>query len=673
MAWCARVRVVRAARALLATTAVTAFAAVVLGVPGAASVRVDAAPTPTVRLLHVSPVVHRAGQPVAIVLTRSGAAAIAGSTVQVTLYTRLTTRSGLLAAVGSPGPSGPVTTSGPLPASCLQAGGVLAVALRVAPDGVAVPHRTLCGRITPVLRLGCSAGCDGVYPLRIAVHGGGISTTIDTLITYAAVAAANPLELAWVIRVAGPASALAGARGALQGVAAHPTVPVTVDVQGQTVASPSAAAAPAVALLRAATAAQAHELTAEAYVPADLGTLRASALPAEVPAQFALTASTLRVDGVRRPTARTVTIGSGPQTPTSADAVASLGFHHLVVDGSDLAVDPAETLHWGGAFRLGGAPQGPTALAADPGLSALSDVTADDPGLTAANFLGELALLHFEAPNLPDPRVVVAVTDASPAVAAAFVNEVLAGLQHNPVVTPVTVSHAFRTVPVGANGFPGVRDLATSTSGTYAGATVSEIRFLRITLDALASAVRGGLSPVGPIDGMLLSAEQPMSPSLRQRVFTSVHERLADQQAYFRIYDGAITLTQSGAALPITIFSSAPYTYTGFLVLTSPKLTFPDGPGCATSRPSRTCRVQLDGPVGGVYSVRISATADVTGDIPLTASLVSPDHNLQLAKPVVITVRATQTSIVGIALTVLAVLVLAVWWVRTSRRRRAAR
>src|SRR6516162_4864697 len=264
MAWCARVRVVRAARALLAATAVTAFAAVVLGVPGAASVRVDAAPTPTVRLLHVSPVVHRAGQPVAIVLTRSGAAAIAGSTVQVTLYTRLTTRSGLLAAVGSPGPSGPVTTSGPLPASCLQAGGVLAVALRVAPDGVAVPHRTLCGRIAPVLRLGCSAGCDGVYPLRIAVHGGGISTTIDTLITYAAVAAANPLELAWVIRVAGPASALTGARGALQGVAAHPTVPVTVDVQGQTVASPSAAAAPAVALLRAATAAQAHELTAEA-------------------------------------------------------------------------------------------------------------------------------------------------------------------------------------------------------------------------------------------------------------------------------------------------------------------------------------------------------------------------------------------------------------------------
>ena len=92
-----------------------------------------------------------------------------------------------------------------------------------------------------------------------------------------------------------------------------------------------------------------------------------------------------------------------------------------------------------------------------------------------------------------------------------------------------------------------------------------------------------------------------------------------------------------------------------------------------TRSPSRTCRVQLDGPVGGVYSVRISATADVTGDIPLTASLVSPDHNLQLAKPVVITVRATQTSIVGIALTVLAVLVLAVWWVRTSRRRRAAR
>jgi hypothetical protein len=174
--------------------------------------------------------------------------------------------------------------------------------------------------------------------------------------------------------------------------------------------------------------------------------------------------------------------------------------------------------------------------------------------------------------------------------------------------------------------------------------------------------VRGGATPIPSIEGELLSAEQQLPATERLAIMNQVHEELEDQLGYFHIYDGPITLTQSGASLPITVFSTAPYTYTGFLHLTSPKLTFPQGawitlPNC---------------PCGAVKSVRVASNAEVTGDIPLTVTLWSPKGHLNMTHAV-ITVRATQTSIVGIALTVLAVLVLALWWIRTSRRRRAQR
>ena len=615
---------------------------------------------PSVRLLHVTPVVRRAGQPVVVTLTRSGPATAPDATVQLTLYSRLTTRSGLLAAISAPGPSGPVSTTGPLDASCLTGGTSLVVPVAVAPDGVRVAPRALCGRAAPVLRLGADAG-EGVYPLRVTVRGAGLTATLDTLVTYATMTSDDPLLVSWIVRVAGGQGGVTSAAPALEGVAAHPSVPLTVDVQGATLATAPVTGSSAVALLRTVVARPADELVNEAYVPAELGTLRASDLPDEVIRQFELNEVLLKTLGIETLPSPKVTIGTGPQTPTSADALASLGFRHVVVPSTSLATDPASTLTWGGAFRLGGAPSGPTALASDTELSTLSDQTASDPGLVGANLLGELAFLHFEQPDLADPRACVFVTDAAPSVTTAFVDTVLSGLTANPVVTPVTVSGAFARVPLGANGFGGVRDLALGPSEPFATSVIDNYRHLRITTDALSSAVRGGADPIPAIEGELLTSEQVLEPALRLAVMARVQDELQDQLGYFRIYDGPITLTQSGAELPFTIYSTAPYTFAGFLAVSSPKLTFPQGQVW-----------KLPGPVGSYATLRIPASAAVTGDLPLTATLYSPLGHLKMATAL-ITVRATRTSIVGIALTILAVLVLALWWIRTSRRQRAAK
>jgi hypothetical protein len=633
---------------------------------------------PAVRLLFETPTVGPHDPLLRVSLTRTGPAADTGATVQLTLYARLLSRSGLDAALATQGPSGPVSTTGQLSAACTAVGAQLHLALDVAQNGRTVAPSKLCGKTVPVLRLGCTAACDGVYPLRVTVGGGGTTATLDTLVTFAA-PSSTPLRVAWVVRVggqstglytglgtgldAGVTTALTGATGALRAIARHAGVPMTVDVEGSAIASRASSATTAIAMLHAIARASRDELIAEPYVPANLGALRASDLPSEVGRQFALDDVALAAVGITAQPSPTVTYGTGVQSPTSADALATLGYRHVLVDGDALTQDPGATLSWGAAFHFTGAPSGPTALASDTELSALSDDTATDPALVASQLLGELAFLHFEQPDLVQPRAAVVLTTASPEVTTSFVDAVLAGLSGNPVLTPVSASGAFAAVPVGANGFPSVRALANGPSTPLAQSTSSDMASLRTILDALGSAVQaGGTSPIPAIEGDLLTAEQDMAPGLRKALLSHVHLLLEDQLGYFRIYAGTITLTESGATLPITLFSRAPYPVKCTLVVSSQKLEFP-------VHSSRSIRVAF---TGSVASVRVPARALVTGDLPMTAVLYSPTGGLILAHAL-ITVRATGTSLVGVALTALAVLVLALWWLRTSRRRRASR
>ena len=125
--------------------------------------------------------------------------------------------------------------------------------------------------------------------------------------------------------------------------------------------------------------------------------------------------------------------------------------------------------------------------------------------------------------------------------------------------------------------------------------------------------------------------------------------------------DQSITLTSQKGRVPVTIISDAPYPVTGTLTLTSDKLTFPDGQSQrVTLLPSHTNNfyVNVQTRASGLFKV------DVT--------LHSPAGGLTLASGQV-SVRSTATSVVGVILSLGAVAVLLAWWLRTSRKRRAAR
>lgn len=614
-----------------------------------------------VRLVAQTPVVVPPAGVLGIALTRTAALAHPNSTVQLTLFARLLTRDGLEAAIGAVGPTGQVATTRTIAARCLPGGAVARITAVVAVNGTRVTPPAQCGTSAPVLRLGCASGCDGVYPLEVTVRGGGTVQSLVTLVTFAATSH-QKLRVVWVLRIAGRDHGLLAASGALGAIATHPKVPVTVDAQGVAVAhgltEPGGIAA--AALLRAALGGSVHELLGEPYVPADLGALRASRLPSEVFGQFALTDSVLLSAHVPSAPSRLVTVLSGPATPTAVDAVTSAHFHHLVLVGSDFATDPSSTLSWGAPFHVVGAPGGATALCADTELSALSENTQGDPALGAAQFLGELAFLHFEAPNLPSPRAVVVLTDATNDVTAPFVDAVLSGLSSNPVLAPATASDAFTRIPPGADGLQSRWPLALGPSHPLPSSTVREIRALRIMTDALSQAVSGGATPIPTIDGMLLGAERTTPAGVRSHELYEVRRALDQQRAYFHFYTGPITLTATGSTtIPITVLSDAPYSVHGLLELSSPRISFPE----------RTLPFDLS---GSVYSVRVPARALVNGDLPLTVRLLTPEGNLVLVRAM-ITVRVTGFSVVGLVLTVLAVGVLAVWWVRTARHKRAAR
>ena len=90
--------------------------------------------------------------------------------------------------------------------------------------------------------------------------------------------------------------------------------------------------------------------------------------------------------------------------------------------------------------------------------------------------------------------------------------------------------------------------------------------------------------------------------------------------------------------------------------LDSDKFTFPDG---------NTRTLILDRPT---TPVRIQARSRTSGDrLPVGVTLTTPDGQLVIARAA-LTVHSTSISLVGVALTCLAALVLLVWWVRTWRR-----
>ncbi len=199
----------------------------------------------------------------------------------------------------------------------------------------------------------------------------------------------------------------------------------------------------------------------------------------------------------------------------------------------------------------------------------------------------------------------------------------------------------------------------------------SAISDQRQRVNAFASAAVGAAarSIVSALSDLVLAGQSDLlRPGQQASVEAAAGRAIDAQLARIAVAgDKTVTLTSQQGSLPVTIASSAPYDVDATLTLSSDKLLFPNG-GTQWTRPGTI--TLLPAPHTNVIDVPVRSRG--SGVFPVEIILRSPTGDLQLSSGT-ITLRSTATSVVGIVLSVGAVVVLAAWWIRTSRRRRAER
>jgi hypothetical protein len=194
---------------------------------------------------------------------------------------------------------------------------------------------------------------------------------------------------------------------------------------------------------------------------------------------------------------------------------------------------------------------------------------------------------------------------------------------------------------------------------------VAAIRLQRQRVNGFASAAPSAHALSEDLNDLVLTGESELlRPAAQTRVLDNAGSALDAQLTQFAVGDQTITLTSNRASVPISIESSAPYPVVASMTLTSDQLLF-----AATRTNQLTVPIPLH---GHTNIVDVTVQSRGSGVSKVDVSVRSPAGGLQLSSGEV-EVRSTATSVVGIVLSLGAVVVLVVWWIRTSRKRRALR
>ena len=449
----------------------------------------------------------------------------------------------------------------------------------------------------------------------------------------------------------------------------RPTVPVTLDVSPQTLLSLDSTGHDSSVDQLAALAAtpSVHQFASAPFVPVNATALESGGLQEELALQVARGVQILAARLPRAVASTPPTGGLGAWFTNDALDVGALtqlgadGYRQVVVPSASVPGAPVNE-STAEPFPLSTA-SGTTlmALVSNPDLAARFTSDQGNPVLAASQLAAELAQIYFEKPNDSAPRVVAVMPPSGWSDDPAFVGALLDALTQNPIVEPVTAADLFAAVPpgscrggchtVGGAGTSGLPVAAINTERQRVaglGTAATSAAAVRITTQ-LGDLVLSGQSE------RLRPAQQA---DVLQKTGLAVNAQLSQVQV---AGDQSITLTSQKGRVPVTIISDARYPITGTLTLTSDKLSFPNG---------QTRQITL---VPGVtnnsyFNVQTRASGLFKVDI----TLHSPAGGLTLAAGQV-SVRSTATSVVGVVLSLGAVAVLVVWWLRTSRKRRLQR
>ena len=190
----------------------------------------------------------------------------------------------------------------------------------------------------------------------------------------------------------------------------------------------------------------------------------------------------------------------------------------------------------------------------------------------------------------------------------------------------------------------------------------ADIAVTRGTVDAYAAMVAPERTPITALETLLRAAAADNLSDEQSSAYTlNVFDAVLTGTAGITVEPAErITLTDRQADLRITIRNGQPLPITVDLLLSAEKLRFPDG-----ARSTRTLA-----PGDNEIAVRVETLA--TGDARVTVAITSPGGRLELHEGI-IDIRSTAISGLGLVISIIALIVLGGWWVRTIRRVRRNR
>jgi hypothetical protein len=581
------------------------------------------------------------------------------TTASVAIFPPLVGRGEIEPIVDGVGSTGrPLSATGNFSLKCLRRGSA-AFGVTLFTHRLTTPS-TSCDGISPRLHLRCSgAACGGVYPLRYTLSVDGTKVTKWSLLAVQAATIAEPLKVNLIANLT-PHSLVHAkkTRATLNELGHYSSLPVTVSASYEALANIEYSPHNTIwrGALDAALQSANHRVVAAPPNNVDYAGLAANGLSTQVSQQFTLSSELLTAITGRYVDVPVVINGAH----SSADLLAldKAGFNEVVVPETDLSLAPSSTLGWGAPFHVAGAGT-LAALSTDGPLSSLVTDAGIEPGRRAALTLATLAFLHYEAPYAPASRTVV-IEAPLDELSTTFVNDLLGGLSHDAFSRLAPLSSSFNPSLIGTDGAPATRVLApANTHSSWSGHNVSSLLTLIGAVTSYAQGVRSGTIAT-TLRVAVAKSEIRASSTTRQTAIDAANATLNNQLSQFSIDQNSITLAGPGTALPITVISHLHYTVDAVVHLVTNQISFPKGGAIPVVMNSPT------------QSIRVPATNSKGSSLTLQVLLTTPNDQVILARTA-IQVRIAGTSVVGYLLTFASLLVLGLWWWRTSRRRPKAR
>lgn len=541
----------------------------------------------------------------------------------------------------------------------------------------------------------CGLYPSGVYPIRVNLvntTSGQVIGGITTHIIYTAAASGTQkLRLALILPLRAPvaasaapttteligkpnealaplsSAALDAVAGTVNALTQYPSVPITIDANGQTInALQSSGRQATVTRLSSLAANQGiHQFTSSPFAPVDASSLVNSGLADELNLQIARGTAVISASITHRP------VDPKRQgTWISDDGLDGAALAQLRTDGYSRVIVPAASVS---SSPTDGSAAVPFVMSSNTGaaMTAFASTLStrfvhptNNPVLAAHQLVAELAQIYYEQPNDDAPRAVVAMPPRGWTDDPAFVAALLGSLVGNPIIQPVTTNQLFDTFPNATVCHVGCRPATAGGPDLPVGAIDTQ----REHIDSFAAAAPTARSVIVPLSDLVLAGESELlGPAQQSAVLHNADTALDAQLSQLQIANGqSITLTSPNGTLPIDIVSSAPYPVRAVLTVASDKLLFANG----VTGWTKTTTIVPGHSHSNLFYVAVRARTSGVFTVPIT--LTSPTGVLRLASGQIV-VRSTATSIVGIILSIGAVTVLAAWWVRTSRKRRSLR